>query len=133
MKYFISVFALVAIALIYTQSVSAEIAIQLDPNALGFEIPTLGDILTFAIRAFFAISGVTALFYMLMGALAWIVSGGDKDNVSAAQNKIVAAVVGVLVIVAVLAIIWTLEQGVFSGKICFGLSCPLSIPALLPQ
>jgi hypothetical protein len=107
--------------------------LQVSEGALGFTIPTLGDILTFAIRAFFVIAGLAALFYMLLGAFAWVTSGGDKDAVSAAQGKIQAAVVGVLVIVAVLAIIWTLEQGVFSGKICFGLSCPLSIPALLPQ
>src|SRR3989344_8938009 len=33
---------------------------------LGFAIPSLGDILTFFIRAFFAIAGISALFYLLL-------------------------------------------------------------------
>ena len=105
--------------------------LQVSEGALGFTIPTLGDILTFAIRAFFVIAGLAALFYMLLGAFAWVTSGGDKDAVSAAQGKIQAAVVGVLVIVAVLAIVWTLEQVIFSGKICFGISCPVTLPSLV--
>ncbi len=100
-------------------------------GGLGFNIPTLGDLLTFAIRGFFVIAGLAALFYMLLGAFAWVTSGGDKDAVSAAQQKIQAAVVGVLVIVAVLAIIWTLEQVVFQEAICFGLSCAVTLPSLL--
>ncbi len=98
---------------------------------LGFKIPSLGEILTFTIRAFFVIAGLAALFYMLLGAFAWVTSGGDADAVSAAQGKIQAAVVGMLIIVGVLSIIWTLEQVIFNEKICLGISCQLTIPQLL--
>ena len=98
---------------------------------LGFKIPSLGDLLTFAIRGFFVIAGLAALFYMLLGAFAWVTSGGDKDATTAAQQKITAAVVGVLIIVAVLAIIWTLEQVIFKRRICLGLSCPVTLPGLI--
>ncbi|OGK46773.1 hypothetical protein A3A93_03955 [Candidatus Roizmanbacteria bacterium RIFCSPLOWO2_01_FULL_38_12] len=98
---------------------------------LGFQIPSLGDILTFTVRVFFVIAGLAALLYLLLGALAWITSGGDKDAVSAAQQKIQAAVIGMILIVAVLAIIWTLEQVVFKRRICLGLSCPLTLPGLI--
>src|SRR3990167_11367653 len=98
---------------------------------LGFQIPSLGDILTFTVRVFFVIAGLAALLYLLLGALAWITSGGDKDAVSAAQQKIQAAVIGMILIVAVLAIIWTLEQVVFNRRICLGLSCPLTLPGLI--
>lgn len=107
--------------------------IMVSESALGFEIPTLGELLTFAIRGFFVIAGLAALFYMLLGAFAWVTSGGDKDAVSAAQQKIQAAVVGVLVIVAVLAIIWTLEQVIFQEAICFGLSCAVTLPELIKK
>ena len=104
---------------------------SINVGELGFKIPSLGDILTFTIRAFFVVAGLMALFYLLLGALAWITSGGDKDAVTAARDKIQAAVVGLLLIVAVLAIIWTLEQVIFNRRICLGLSCPLTLPGLI--
>lgn len=101
------------------------------PNGLGFAIPTIGGLLTFVVKAFFVVAGVFALVYLLLGALSWITSGGDKAGVEKARDKIQAAIVGILMIVVVLAIVWTLEQVVFAGKICFGLSCALTLPTLL--
>ncbi len=104
---------------------------SVDVGALGFKIPSLADILTFAIRAFFAIAGIAALFYMLIGAFGWVTSGGDKDSITAARERIQAAVVGMILIVAVLAIIWTLEQVIFKRRVCLGLSCPVTLPGLI--
>ena len=104
---------------------------SINTGDLGFQIPSLGDILTFIIRAFFVIAGLAALLYLLLGALAWITSGGDKEAITAAQQKIQAAVIGMILIVAVLAIIWTLEQVIFNRRICLGLSCPLTLPGLI--
>ena len=112
-------------------TLNPDLQVQTGAEGLNFAIPTLGGLLTFAIRGFFVIAGLAALFYMLLGAFAWVTSGGDKDAVTAAQQKIQAAVVGVIIIVAVLAVIWTLESVVFGGKICFGLSCPVTIPSLI--
>ena len=106
---------------------------SIDTGDLGFKIPSLGDLLTFAIRAFFVIAGLAALFYLLLGALGWVTSGGDKDAVTAAREKIQAAVVGMILIVAVLAIIWTLEQVIFNRRICLGLSCSLTLPGLIER
>ncbi|MBI3620324.1 hypothetical protein HY214_04250 [Candidatus Roizmanbacteria bacterium] len=120
--------------LIVTAPVLAQgpsITIQVSENSLGFKIPTLSDILTFMIRAFFIVAGLAALLFLLLGALAWVTSGGNKENVQKAQEKIQAAIVGVIMIAVVLAVIATLEQVVFGGKICFGLSCPVTIPTLV--
>lgn len=105
--------------------------IIVDPAKIGFKIPTLGDILTFLIRAFFIVAGLMALLFLLMGALAWVSSGGNKENVDKARDKITSAVVGLVLIVAVLALIVTMEQIVFGGRLCLGLSCPITIPSLL--
>jgi len=105
--------------------------VSVDAGSLGFKIPTLGDILTFAIRVLFVVAGLAALFYLLLGAFAWVTSGGDKDAVTAAREKIQAAVIGMILIVGVLAIIWTLEQVIFNRRICLGLSCPLTLPGLI--
>ena len=98
---------------------------------IGFKIPTLGDILTFLIRAFFIVAGLAALFFLLLGSLSWVTSGGNKENVDKARDKITNALVGLILIVAVLAVIVTLEQVVFGNNLCLGLSCPITIPSLL--
>lgn len=86
------------------------------------------SLLTLGIRVFFIFSGVTALIFMLRGAFDYITSGGDKEKVSGAQQRIYNAVVGILILFAVLAIIATLESLVFKGAFCFGLTCAIKIP-----
>ncbi len=98
---------------------------------LPFFIPNLGEILTFAIRTFFAVAALVALVYLILGAFAWITSGGDKEAVKKAQDKITNALLGLIIIVVVLAVAITLEQVVFNKTICFGLTCPVTIPTLL--
>lgn len=104
---------------------------KVDETALKFSIPTFGDILTFLIRGFFAVAGVFALVYLLLGAFSWVTSGGNKENVEKAREKIIAAITGVILVVVVVAVVATLEQVVFQGRLCFGLTCAFTVPALL--
>lgn len=116
---------------ILAQAVSPDPSNMIQVQALGFSIPTLGDVLTFLVRAFFMVAGLAALLFLLLGALAWVTSGGAKESVEKAQQKIQAAIVGLLVIVAVLALMATVEKVIFRGQICVGLTCPITIPSLL--
>ncbi len=100
-------------------------------TGLQFTIPSLSQVLTFVIRFFFVIAGLAALLFLILGALAWVTSAGEKEKVNKAQEKIQAAVVGLVVLVAVLALMVTIEQFVFAGKVCFGISCDMHIPQLL--
>ena len=106
----------------------------MSPNDFKIDVPklSLGQVLTFMVRFFFVVAGLTAFFYLLLGAFAWITSGGDKEAVEKARNKIQAAVIGLILIFAVLAIIYTLEQVVFKQNLCLGVSCQITIPSLLP-
>lgn len=49
------------------------------------------------------------LFFILLGAIEWITSGGDSSKVEGARNKITNAVIGLVVLSATLAI-FTLIQ-----------------------
>lgn len=109
----------------------ADVIVDQGPNGLNFKIPTFGDILTFLIRGFFALAGVAALVFLLLGAFSWVTSGGNKENVEKAREKIIAAITGVILVIVVVAIVATLEQVVFQQKLCFGLTCPFTVPALL--
>ena len=85
---------------------------QASTSELTVDVPklTLGGIITFAIRTFFAVAGLVAFFYLVMGAFAWITSGGDKEAIEKARGKIQAAVIGIILIFAVLAIVYTLDS-----------------------
>lgn len=110
------------------------LAQNVSSNALintGWKIPSLADVLGFVIKTFFIIAGLAALLFLILGAFTWITSGGDKEKVSKAQEKIQAAVVGLIILVAVVAVIMTIEQVVFNKTVCLGLSCPISFPSLI--
>ena len=56
------------------------------------------------------VAALLTLFYLIMGAISWITSGGDKGKVEEARNKITAAVIGLLILAAV----WAIFQLVFT-------------------
>jgi len=60
----------------------------------------LGAIINFMI----VITGITALIYMLWGALSWVTSGGEKEKLQKAQGRIRSAVIGIVMSVVVLVI-----------------------------
>jgi len=122
----------IALALSYPISAYAvSDTLRVSEHDLGFVIPSFADILTFLIRAFFVAAGIAALIFLLLGAFSWVTSGGNKENVEKAREKIQAAVVGVFLIIIVVALVATLEQVVFHQALCFGLTCDLKFPELL--
>lgn len=69
---------------------------------LAADIPkTLNNIVV----AIVVLAVVIALLYLLYGALRWITSRGDKEQVEAARNHIIAAIVGLIVIFLALFIV----------------------------
>jgi magnesium-transporting ATPase (P-type) len=64
----------------------------------------LGNIISFGIQMFILIAGMFLLLYLLWGAFDWIISGGEKEKITKAQNKITNAVIGMILIIAVLTL-----------------------------
>ncbi len=57
------------------------------------------------------IIGVVIFFFTLvMGAIKWITSGGDKQAVEAARGKITSALVGLIILFASFAVLELLEH-----------------------
>jgi len=92
-----------------------------------FRVPTLGDLIGNAIRLIFFIAGLYALVLLLLGGFEWVSSGGDDKKLSSARGKIINAIIGLVVMVAVLTLVILLEQVVFGGKVCLGISCPINM------
>lgn len=54
--------------------------------------------------------GALVFFFMLiLGAIQWITSGGDKNGLEGAKGKITAALIGIVVLFSVFAIIKAVE------------------------
>ncbi len=96
----------------------------------GFAIPKFDEVLTFIIRLFFIVAGLVALIYLLLGAMSWITSSGNKENVDKAREKIQAALIGLILIFVVLSIVGVFEQILF--KECgLGITKPICFPKLI--
>lgn len=98
---------------------------------LGFKVPEINEVLTFIIRFFFIVAGLIALIYLLLGALAWITSGGNKESVDKAREKIQAALVGLILIFVVLALVAVIENIFFPGNSGLGITKPIVFPGLI--
>ena len=76
---------------------------------------------------FVVLSIVIALLYLVYGGLKWITSRGEKDQVEAARNHIIAAIIGLIVVflaIFILSIVLT----------AFGLKISeLAIPNIVPK
>lgn len=94
----------------------------------GSPVGAAGRLLTVGIRLFFIFAGITAMIWMFRGAFDWITSGGDKEKISAARQRVYNAIVGVFILIGILAVISTLEQLVFKRAFCFGLTCSIMLP-----
>jgi len=101
------------------------------PVDLGFKIPEFNEVLTFIVRFFFIIAGLIALIYLLLGALSWITSGGNKESVDKAREKIQAALVGLILIFVVLATVAVIESIFFPGNTGLGITKPIVFPGLI--
>ncbi|MCL2110206.1 hypothetical protein FWH30_01325 [Microgenomates group bacterium] len=60
----------------------------------------LGNIISNVLNIVFAVGVILALFYLIWGAFTWITSGGDKAKTADARNKIIASVVGLILLAA---------------------------------
>lgn len=105
--------------------------VSVAPIQVGFTIPGFGDVLTFIIRIFFIIAGLIAILYLLLGAFAWITSGGNKESVDKARDKIQNALIGIILVFAVLAVVGLVEQTLFPADSGLGITRPIKFPKLI--
>ncbi len=87
------------------------------PPSLGGEGATgaqggksLGAIISTMIAVLFIFGFLAALLLLITGAISWITSGGDKTKLEAAREKIINAIVGLIILAAVWAVITIVGQ-----------------------
>lgn len=90
------------------------------PDALkGFigKDPTgAGGISTFLsnlIALIYSLAAIVLIFMLIWGAFQWMTSGGDKEKIEAARNRIIHAIIGLILFAIAFAVIQVLGQ--FTG------------------
>ena len=86
------------------------------PGSPTGDAPTvIAKFLSVGIQLVLMVGALMLLFFLLWGGLDWLTSAGDKDKLAKAQGKIINAIVGMLLVVAALAI-FTLVNGTILGN-----------------
>lgn len=96
----------------------------IDNKNVGFS--TIGDFITKTLAVSFIFAVIVVLIMLIWGAFEWITSGGDKEAVAKARNRILNALIGL----AVLAVAFALFQvaGSFVGFDIRNLTIPTPAP-----
>ena len=87
----------------------------------------IGNFVNNLITLMFIVATVIVLFMLVWGAIQWIFSGGDKDAVKAARDRIIHALVGFAVLAVAFAV--AVLAGQFLG---FNITQNLPIPTPSP-
>ncbi len=77
-----------------------------DPNSIGF----LQKFLPMAVTLILIVGAIVFFFNLVVGAIQWISSGGDKEAVGKARSRITSALVGLVILFAVFAIIGLIQD-----------------------
>lgn len=92
-----------------------------NPVAPSYEI---GKLIGSTIGIFIFAASFTAFLFLIIGAIQWLTSGGDKGTLEKARNTIIEAVIGLIII----ASIWAIIQFIFP---VVGLSFPkITLPSI---
>ncbi len=114
--------------LLFTASSFAQVTpIAISPPAGSAQNISIANIPQFIISILFVAGIVIAIAFLIYGGIKWILSGGDKSAVETARNHIVAAIVGLVIVIAAFFILSTVIT-IITGK-PFDLS-HLCIPTL---
>ncbi len=89
--------------------------INIQPPAGSAENIKIENIPQFIVSILFVIGIIIAIAFLIYGGIKWILSGGDKSAVESARNHIVAAIVGLVIVIAAFFILSAVIQ-IITGR-----------------
>lgn len=83
-----------------------------DKLNLLFNLPELyiSNLLSKIIGLLFVVGGVAFFFMLVIGAISWILSGGDKAHLESAKGRITSAIIGLILLISTFAIVKLIER-----------------------
>ena len=93
------------------KQVFAQSAPQITINQpSNIKITDVGVLVSSLVGVLLIISALLAFFFLILGGIQWITSGGDKAGMEAARNKITHAIVGLIIVGAAWAIMLLVQN-----------------------
>jgi hypothetical protein len=86
-----------------TNVFAADPSITINQPA-NIRISDVGQLVSALVGVLLIISALMAFFYLILGGISWITSGGDKAAMETARNKITHAIVGLIIVGAAWAV-----------------------------
>ncbi|MCL5434774.1 MAG: hypothetical protein M1405_00055 [Patescibacteria group bacterium] len=80
----------------------------------GFGTSGIG-IIQVALTILFVLADVAALAFVIFAGIQWTMSGGDKQKIQSARNRLIYSIVGLIVISASFFIIQIVSTLIFGG------------------
>ena len=77
-----------------------------NPDSVSY----LGKLLPSLVSLILVVGAVIFFFSLVMGAIQWISSGGDKQKLESARGRITSAIIGLVVLLAAFAIIRIIQD-----------------------
>ncbi|MCL5784437.1 MAG: pilin [Patescibacteria group bacterium] len=77
---------------------------------LGFGNAGISQVLTNVIQIIYIAAGIVFIFMVLISALQWIMSGGDKEAISKARGRLTYAIIGIVLLALAFLIIRLIGQ-----------------------
>lgn len=111
------------------KSFAAEETITIIPPSQGYS--DLGKFVGNIITLIFTFAVLTVLVMLIWGAFEWITSGGDKEAVGKARNRILNALIGMAVLAVAVALFRVAGQ--FLGFTSFTGTGNFTLPIPKPQ
>lgn len=88
--------------------ISQVYALDINPGT-GFA-DSLGGLINGVLSFVMVVAALLVFFYLILGGIEWITSGGDKSKTESARNKITSAVIGLIILAASYAILQIILQ-----------------------
>lgn len=95
-------------------------SVQISRPAVGFG--SLSDFIQKALVLVFTVGAFIVLLMLIVGAYEWITSGGDKEAVGKARNRIINALIGLIILALAFALVRLI--GAFTGLELTNLQIP---------
>lgn len=86
----------------------------------NIQIENIGLLISSVIGTLLVVAALLAFFYLILGGIQWITSGGDKTGMEAARNKITHAIVGLVIVGSAWAVMILVQNFLGIGDIAGG-------------
>jgi hypothetical protein len=76
----------------------------------NIKIGDVGKLISAGVGVLLILAALLAFFYLILGGISWITSGGDKAAMETARNKITHAIVGLIIVGAAWAVMILIQN-----------------------